>query len=242
MEIVNTSKEFLWGVLKRAYLFIPALLSKPLDVLGIVTGAKLSIPANWLPWLLASCFFIAALMTYDELRKKKLTTDSQLEETRSRRFEIIFGNGDPFEQELPISDSNMKNGTRRLYRVGIRNAGGASIQRAEVELELIEPPTEIRCPVPLRIMHDNPLPGQAHRLSFSLDPDQTQYVDVIMKDEWPGITGHPFIIPHVVSGHIQQMNSGTHQLTVFVHGEGAIPARKKFVSGLDGNKLRFREA
>jgi len=42
MDILATLKEFVWGVLKRAYWFIPALLSRPLDVFGIVSGTKLS--------------------------------------------------------------------------------------------------------------------------------------------------------------------------------------------------------
>ncbi|MGH9428833.1 MAG: hypothetical protein ACRD2L_21310, partial [Terriglobia bacterium] len=201
----------------------------------------LSIPDNWLPHLLVFCFFVSALLTYHELRKKKLATERQLEEATSRKLEIITGSGDPFEQQQSVNDSHGNSGVRRLHRVGIRNVGRASIGRAEVKLELIEPSSEIRCPVPLRIMHDNPPPGQTHRLSFTLDPSQTQYVDVIMKDEWAGATGHPFIIPHVVANHTQQINPGRYQLTILAHGEGAISARKRFIADLDGSRLRFRE-
>lgn len=241
MWIVETAKEFIWGVFKRAYWFIPALLSRPLDVFGIVSGTNLSIPTDWLPSLLALCFFMAALLTYHELRKKQLETEQQLEQATSKRLEIIFGSGDPFVQEQPIGDSHGNTGVLRLYRIGVRNAGGATIGRVEAKLELIDPPTDIRCPVPLRIMHDNPPHAHAHRLSFSLDPDQTQYVDVVAKGEWPGNVGHPFVIPHVVPGHIQQINPRRYQLTIRAHGEGAVTARKSFVADLDGNQLRFRE-
>jgi hypothetical protein len=242
MQIFHTFKEFGAGVLKRAYWFIPALLSRPLDIFDIVAGTRLSIPADWLPVLLAFCFFIAALLTYHDLRKKKLATDQHLEEATSRKLQIIFGNGDPFEQEKSVTDSNYNVGTLRLFRVGIRNAGGASIGRTEVEMETIDPPVGIVCPVPLRIMHDTPPPGQAHRRSFSLDPDQVQYIDVIMKHEWLGHSGHPFIIPHIVSDHTQQIAPARYQMTILAHGEGAISARKKFVAELDGNRLRFYEA
>lgn len=242
MAIVSTFKEFGLGVLKRAYLFIPALLSKPLDLFGIISGTKLSIPAQWLLPLLVFCFFIAALLTYHDLRKKKLVADHQLAEATSKKLEIVFGSGETFEQKQSVRDSHQNTGILRLYRVGIRNAGGASIGRVEVKLELLEPPTEIVCPVPLRIMHDNPQTGDAHRRSFPLDPDQLEYVDVIMKQEWAGNSGHPFIIPHVVPGHTQQIAPARYQVTILAHGEGAISARKKFLAELDDNKLRFHEA
>jgi len=241
-DLLKTAQEFIWGVLKRAYWFIPALLSKPLDVFGLVAGTKLSIPSNFLPGLLALCFFIAAMLTYHELRRQKLATDRQLEEATRKRLEILFGSGEQFEQEQPVSDSHGSTGVRRLYRVGIRNVGGATISRAEAKLEVVNPATDILCPVPLRIMHDNPLHGQAHQVSFSLDPGQIQYVDVVMKDEWAGNTGHPFVIPHVVPDHPQQLTPQRYQLTIFAHGDGAVPARKNFIADLDGNRLRFREA
>lgn len=242
MEIVSTLKEFSLGVLKRYYLFIPALLSKPLDVFGIVSGTNLSIPAQWLPHLLACCFFIAALFTYHDLRKKKLISDHKLDEATSKNLEIVFGSGGPFEQKQSVMDSHQNTGILRLYRVGIRNAGGGSIGRVEVKLELLEPPTEIVCPLPLKLMHDNPQTGDPHQRSFSLDPGQVQYVDVIMKEEWHGHLGHPFFLPHVVSGHTQKIAPARYQMTILAHGEGAISARKKFLAEPEDNRLRFNEA
>lgn len=243
MDIIDTAKEFTWGVLKRAYWFIPALLSRPLDVIGLVApGTNLSLPATWLPSLLLFCFFMAAMLTYHDLRQKKLGTDKRFEEATSKRLEIVFGTGDPFEQEQPIQDSHGNRGVKRLFRVGIRNSGGTTIVRTEAKIELVEPATDVRCPVPLRIMHDNPPEGQPHRLWFSLDAGQTQYVDAIMKDEWPGKPSNPFVIPHTVPGHTNVINPREYKLTVLAHGEGALPSRKMFIAHFDGIRLRFREA
>lgn len=121
MEIVDTAREFTLGVLKRAYWFIPALLSRPLDVLALVSGEKFSIPSSWLPLLLGLCFYMAAVQTYYDLRQRKLATDQKLAVETKDHDVTIFKKLDAIASESNIDDLVRGRIYTRTLRVGETN-------------------------------------------------------------------------------------------------------------------------
>ncbi len=94
-----------------------------------------------------------------------------------------------------MTDSHGQSGILRLFRVGVKNVGGTTIDRVAVDLQRIEPVTAIRCPVRLHIMHDNSS-GVPHRREFPLDTEHTEYIDVVQKGEWPGNSGTGRRVPN----------------------------------------------
>lgn len=125
--------------------------------------------------------------------------------------------------------------------MGVKNVGGATINRVELDLESISSSTEVKCPVPLHIMHDNPSDDTPHKTAFSLDAEQVEYVDVVAKQEWSIAKGHPICVCHIVPGVPTDITPARHQLVLFAHGEGASSIRKSFVVDIDENeRLVFR--
>lgn len=167
--------------------------------------------------------------------------EEQLQKLQRKKVKIVAGTGYPYEQVDTIFDSHGNAAIRRLHRVGVKNVGGVTIDRVEVQLEKIEPPTQVRTPVPLRVMHDRPVTNNAARREFSLDLDQTEYIDVVMKDEWPGNPAHPFVVPHTVTFVQTGMDPRRYEFTIFAHGDGAEPDRAVFLVDLDdNNRLRVQ--
>ena len=166
-ELVRSSGLFLWGVVRRAYYFLPALLLAPVDFYNAFIKTyfetEIVLPSALVTYLLGFGLILAVIHTYHALRVEKEKIEKQYEHSVSKKLQIEFGTGDPYEQTQPIGDSHGNTGVQRLYRVSVRNAGSGSISRVEVELEHIEPPTVIRCPVPLHLMHDNPSQGEPFR-------------------------------------------------------------------------------
>jgi hypothetical protein len=234
-----------WGLLKRWYYFILAGLLEPFDVLGrvlsIFSEKPINLPPKFFAAFLGIGFLCAIVHTYHTLRMEKLASDQRFQRATSKRLELVFEAGEPFEQAQQILDSNNNRGTVRTFRVGVKNAGGTTINRAELDLESISPPTLVKCPVPLHIMHDNPSGRTPHRSDFSLDAGQVEYVDVVVKGEWSIARGHPIEISHTVQGVPRTIDAGRYQLTLFAHGEGASPIRRTFVVEVDAHeRLVFR--
>jgi hypothetical protein len=125
--------------------------------------------------------------------------------------------------------------------VGVKNVGGATINRVELDLESISPSTEVKCPVPLHIMHDNPSDGTPFKTAFSLDAEQVKYVDVVAKQEWSIARDHPICVCHSVPKASNAIVPRRYQLVLFAHGEGASSIKKSFVVDVDENeRLVFR--
>lgn len=210
-------------------------------VLSIFSDKAINLPPKLFAIFLGIGLLGATVHTYHTLRLEKLGSDQRYQRATSKRLEFLFGAGEPFEQVQLIGDSHGNQGTLRTFRVGVTNAGGTTISRVELELESISPPTPIRCPVPLHIMHDNPSSGTPRRTEFSLDSGQTKYVDIVLKGEWSISRGHPIEITHTIQGVPFRIDAGQYQLTLFAHGEGTSPIRRTFVVDVDENeRLVFR--
>ena len=67
----TSTREFLSGIFRRLYWLLPLLLLDPFDLAERLTGVNYDVP-QWVAWCLAGVgFFMAALLTYHDLRTKQ---------------------------------------------------------------------------------------------------------------------------------------------------------------------------
>jgi hypothetical protein len=112
-----------------------------------------------------------------------------------------------------------------------------------VELESIDPPVLDGTPLSLHIMNDNP-PDDQFRRKFSLDVEQTEYIDVVLKhDEDDQPLSTEIVIFHIVPGVTKHIPAQRYTVSVFVHGHNVSADRQSFVIDVDKNGvLQFERA
>ena len=126
------------------------------------------------------------------------------------------------------------------------NTGATTIDRVQLILESIDPVPTPNIPVPvlLHVMNDNPEVGP-FQTQFTLDPDQTCYVDVVLKIEIPW--GPNIEVCHIVPGVNKTMVAREYELVILAHGQDVVPRRKRFIVDIDINadplpRMFFRPA
>ena len=85
---LESIRVFLWGIIKRVWILIPAFLLDPFDVYNRYinpnlpeqwrSGNAVDMPSEWFPFVLFSLLMYAALLTYHELRKDHQTLAEQV--------------------------------------------------------------------------------------------------------------------------------------------------------------------
>ena len=147
---------------------------------------------------------------------------------RKPQLEIVFERrGSAFEHEETVQGV-----TLRRFRVGVRHSGRESVQRVQIELRTIAPQADPPIPVPLllHLMHDDErAPGGdvVHQGEFSLDPDETRYIDVVSARD----SGDRILILHIVRGLHRQIvlqPGRVFTLTLFAHGTDALSTSRRF--------------
>lgn len=98
------------------------------------------------------------------------------------KLRMFFVHDDPCEQTM-FSEGG---GIIRLFRVGIENKSGTTVEGVQVKLETIDPPDyrlSQRLPAQLHRMHDNPPDElQSHwETEFRVRPGDVEYIDVVDK-------------------------------------------------------------
>ncbi len=75
-EFFKSIRLFLWGIIKRIYIWLPAFLLDPFDFFNRYIYPKreepLDMPSDWFPWVLGILVLWAGLRTFHELRSKSL--------------------------------------------------------------------------------------------------------------------------------------------------------------------------
>lgn len=89
MEILLSLRLFVFGILKRIWLLLPAFISDPLDIAERL-GMSYDFP-QWISWFLLGLGIIVAIfLTYHDLRQQKLALEKQLnEKTKIRRKPVL---------------------------------------------------------------------------------------------------------------------------------------------------------
>jgi hypothetical protein len=116
-------QEFLWGLLHRWYYFLLAGLLEPIDLIGHILGMfsdkPITLPPRLFAVFLEIGFITAAIHTYHTLRVEKLASDQRYQRATRRKLELVFDNGEPFEQEQTISDrASARSTTYPMQTVG----------------------------------------------------------------------------------------------------------------------------
>jgi hypothetical protein len=140
----------------------------------------------------------------------------RMESFLAQSFQLLFGQVGPYVQPQP-------GGT--LYRLGIRNLSTVNtIEEVVAEVTNINPNPPAFLPLPLHIMHDNPPPGGQYQASFTLDADQTRFVDVVAILNIQG--AQQFFLKHAVADVPENVLGPASQLTVTVRGQNCPPASR----------------
>jgi hypothetical protein len=165
-------------------------------------------------------------------RHDRLKDQVDSPEARSR-LEITSGVAGSFRQERHVVLPNGQGAREILFRVGIKHNGTTSVDRVAVKLEKIEPVVLVGLPLSLHIMNDNP-PDNQFRREFTLDAGQTEYIDVVLKqdeDDQPPST--KMIIFHIVSGVTQWVPARRYAISIYAHGNNVTPDTQPFIIDVD---------
>ncbi len=149
---------------------------------------------------------------------------SELEDIRTPKLEIIFGEGEPFHQKQrfvqPDTITSSKVYEQVLFRVGVKNTSSTPIDRVSVRLEAIKPSLlSVHLPTILHKKGDNPLQGQSYASTFPLDPNCTEYVDVVQKtNRVGGVPSKVIELWHIELGMNREIPVGNYEFTLLAYG------------------------
>jgi hypothetical protein len=130
-----------------------------------------------------------------------------------------------------------------LFRVGLINHGGKTIENVRVSLEYIEPQGITFVPVRLRFMHER-RPDE----EFGLHPGKipSLFVDVITDvrsgESTESIQQRIFILQYAVDGIPNVLQPDKYRLTLLAEGRDVQPDRKSFLVSWDGEQMGFQES
>lgn len=110
---------------------------------------------------------------------------AKLQQQLEPKLRMFFSHDDPScEQIMPLGGG----GIMRLFRVGIENKGGTTVEGVQVKLENTDPPDSVLSPglpAQLRRKHDNPSDANPSHweTEFHMRPQDVEYIDVVEKCE-----------------------------------------------------------
>jgi len=151
----------------------------------------------------------------------------------SPRIDMVFGDFPACRHSFQV-----EGGLCTLFRVGLINYGGKTIENIQVSLEQINPQGITFGPVRLQFMHQR----QANE-EFRLHPSKkpSLFVDVIQDVPISDPPGRMFNIPYAISGVPNMLQRRTYSLALVAEGNDVPTARKNFLISLNGEELDFRE-
>lgn len=115
MELCASALSFFWGVLRRFYWWAPAILLDPFEYyeryINPRVGWDIDMPSEWFPVALGGGLFLAAFLTYHDLRSK--TADSTvIFEIREASIAFNSYNHSRPEQPLDLAQIDIKGALR----------------------------------------------------------------------------------------------------------------------------------
>lgn len=213
--------------------------------MGIFAVIDALIPAVEVPALVWLGIFIvlvvvAQFMAFHEKREESNETEERIRECLEPRLDIVFGQGHPFEElQGPVSRTDIP---ARLFRVGVQNMAKVTLDDVVVQLERADPVIN-PLPIELRQKDDNPSRDEPYKLQFRLNPGQTQYFDVVWKNEGagPGKLNFPIVLCYAVKNKPNSVPPQRLELIILASARGTLECRKPFVVDVDEEgHLRFQ--
>ncbi len=149
----------------------------------------------------------------------------------SPKIDMVFG-------DFPACRHNFltKGGQSTLYRVGLVNYGGKTIENIRVSLEQIEPQGITFGPIRLQFMHQRQ-PDEVLQLHPGKEP--SLFVDVIQDVRISEPPGRVFTLPYTISGVPNILQAGNYRLTLLAEGQDVQSVRKHFLVSWTGEQIEI---
>jgi hypothetical protein len=168
------------------------------------------------------------LSAFDRGTGTEAVTVDKRDRAEEPRLEIGFvPSRSPYLQWTVVRDREGDESAELLYRISVTNVSRSvtvDAVRAKIDMET----TAFR-PVPLRIMHDRP----PFRTEFSLNPGETQYVDVASRWTVKGRATEGIILAYALTDIPNTIPLGHHEFKIVVSGRNVILCERKFAFEVD---------
>jgi hypothetical protein len=172
-------------------------------------------------------FCVFTIQIYFHIKSK----NRQLEDLLSPKLDLALG-------DYPSCRHQWTSGiytTNTLYRVGLINLGGKTIDDVHVSLEKLEPQGIPFGPIKLTVMN------QREDVMLNLNPGTipSKFIDVIqvITSENQSI----FSLQYDVKGVPNEIKPGNYRLNLLAEGKDVPSCRKSFLITWDGNNSKFVE-
>jgi len=240
--IFNSLKEYTPAVSKQLWGYIAMwgpVVAVIAGVVGFILWAKSTTPPMPI-WTIITIgggillFLVANIFTFKNMEDQRDEKQRQLKQVLEPKLEMFFGHCGSCEQTMQIEQG----GVRRLFRVGIENKAGATVEGVQVKLESIEPSNSEfnqRLPAQLHRMHDSPSSNQPGDWEdrFDVHPRDKEYIDVVEKcekqprdsDEVMKFWLKPFGLYSVPCGH--------YTITLAAHAHNSVGCTGRFTIDVD---------
>jgi len=182
-------------------------------------------------WGISVLLLHAAFVLFRDERRRAVKLAKQLQSS----LLIFFSQGGSCQETQGyVRLGEGRKGVRRLFRVGIRNGGGAIVQGVQVKLVDIAPkvyPISQQLPILLHRMHDNNQPWETE---FDLRPGAEEYIDVVHKEEEETRYPHEFIVFWLNPLGLTNVDAGHYTLTLVAQARNSVSCPpQKFVIQVD---------
>jgi len=208
---------------------VAALLGVP-SIAGVVMFSLIGgLPgiAGGLAALLALLMFLTFLAAYKLLIR--------VEGYEARKLAIVSGDGPPFEQVNLLTDQQLLN---VLFRIGIENLGGRTLDNVKVALVGVEPEPPPFLPIALCQMHDR----KPYKDSFVLNPGAVQHIDVAYayKPGFDPTQDWHFQLCYTLGDIPAVWHPGTYTLAISASAKDTAPETRTFMLSVSGSRPTFR--
>ena len=206
---------------------VAALLGAP-SIAGVVMSSLI----GRLPGIAGGlAAFLALLMLLTFLAAYKLLI--RVEGYEARRLAIVSGDGPPFEQVNLTINQQLVN---VLFRIGIKNLGGRTLDNVKVALVGVEPEPPPFLPIALCQMHDR----QPYKDSFGLNPGAVQHIDVAYAARLDPTQDWHFELCYTLGDIPALWRPGTYTLAISASAKDTAPETRTFVLSASGSRPTFR--
>lgn len=159
--------------------------------------------------------------------------DPDLHRQLSPKIEMVFG-AFPACRHVFLFDGK----PCTLFRVGLLNSGGKTIENIRVSLEQIDPQGITFGPIRLLFMNQRQ-PDEEFRFHPGQNP--SLFVDVIQHVRIGEPQEEKFVLPYAVGGVPNVLQPANYRLTLLAEGQDTPSVRKTFRVSWDGQEMGFIE-
>jgi hypothetical protein len=177
-EVLRSFGAFLWGIVRRCFLWLPSLLLDPFDyynqylkqILPEAYRINFRMPGEYFGLALGIGISVAGILAYHEVRKKNLEFEALL----APRLELAYVPTDPGCRSDEQARGAVTPTVTRSFYVRVKNISARTVENVQVKLEHYEPHGSSNLPEHLMLKNDRPRQWQFTR-SIALHPSEVAY-------------------------------------------------------------------